>query len=192
MIELALENSTEEGSLALAVETEPLWTATFRGAGQLALALAGARKRVPRFDRVVVGTGPGSYSGLRIAAATAIGLEAAFGCELAGCLSILGFAGQDYAIAGNARRGTFFFARVREGQVVDGPRLVPTETLAGLWTAQHGVPGFAVTPLPEGLNAERRAPSARYLLSRRSAWTDSVEPRYLKEPHVTTPKTATG
>ena len=187
MIALALENSTEEGSLALAVETEPLWTAAFRGAGQLAVALAEARKRVPRFDRVVVGTGPGSYTGLRVAAATALGLEAALGCELAGCPSILGFAEPDYAIAGNARRGTFFFARVRNGQVVDGPRLVPTEALAGLWAEQGGFPVFAVTALPEGLNAERRTPVAGCLLDRPSAWTDSVEPLYLKDPHVTVP-----
>jgi tRNA threonylcarbamoyladenosine biosynthesis protein TsaB len=187
VIELALENSTEEGSLALAVETEPLWTATFRGSGQLALALAEARKRVRRFDRVIVGTGPGSYTGLRVAAATAFGLETAFGCELTGCPSIVGFAEADYAVAGNARRGTFFFARVRSGRVVEGPRLVPTEALAGLWAQQAGSPAFAVTALPEGLNAERRTPAARHLLGRPAAWTASVEPRYLKDPHVTFP-----
>ena len=124
---------------------------------------------------------------MRIAAATASGLELAFNCELVGCASILGFAEPDYAVAGDARRGTFFFAQVRSGHVVDGPRLVPKEALAELWARQAGFPGFAVTALPEGLIAERRTPAACHYLTRPAAWTASIEPLYLKEPHVTFP-----
>lgn len=184
VIELAIENSTGRGSLAVATDGCLVHTRSFEGSSQLALAVARARQEVTAFDRIVVGTGPGSYTGLRVAAATALGLQVAFNCELAGCPSVLGFAGDAYAVIGNARRGSYFLAVVRRCRIIDGPRLVPTRDLQATLDALPLMPCFATTPVPENISALLCDPHAEHLLSRSSSWTASVEPLYLKEPHT--------
>lgn len=188
MIELAIENSTGRGSLAVANDGCVVQTAWFEGSSQLALAVATARREVTAFDRIVVGTGPGSYTGLRVAAATALGLQVAFGCELAGCPSVLGFAEDTYLVIGNARRGSYFFAMVRHRRLADGPRLIPAQDLQLTLAASPPMPCFTTTPVPENVPARFGEPRAEYLLSQSSSWTASVEPLYLKEPHVTVPR----
>ncbi|MBV8900897.1 MAG: tRNA (adenosine(37)-N6)-threonylcarbamoyltransferase complex dimerization subunit type 1 TsaB [Verrucomicrobia bacterium] len=183
--ELAIENSTGRGSLAVATDGCVVHTASFEGSGQLALAVARARREVTAFDRVIVGTGPGSYTGLRVAAATALGLQVAFNCELAGCPSVLGFAEDPCAVIGNARRGNYFLAVIRACRIVDGPRLVPTRDLRATLDALAPMPCIATTPVPENLPALICDPRADRLLSHPSSWTASVEPLYLKEPHIT-------
>jgi tRNA threonylcarbamoyladenosine biosynthesis protein TsaB len=185
--ELAIENSTGRGSLAVATDGCVVHTASFEGSSQLALAVARARQAVTAFDRIIVGTGPGSYTGLRVGAATALGLQVAFNCELAGCLSILGFAEDAYTVIGNARRGNHFLAVVRWRRIIDGPRLVPTRDLRATLDALPPMPCLATTPVPEDIPALLCDPRAEYLLSRSSSWTASVEPLYLKEPHITSP-----
>jgi tRNA threonylcarbamoyladenosine biosynthesis protein TsaB len=185
--ELAIENSTNRGSLAVATDGCVVHTAWFEGSSQLALAVAEARQGVTVFDRIIAGTGPGSYTGLRVAAATALGLQVAFDCELAGCPSVLGFAEDDYAVIGNARRGSYFLAVVRYRRIIDGPRLVPTRELQATLDALPPMRLFATTPVPENIPALLTTPHAEHFLSHRSSWTASVEPLYLKEPHTTPP-----
>ena len=185
VIELAIENSTAHGSLAVAAEGRVVHTASFQGSSQLSLAVAGARQKAASFNRIVVGTGPGSYTGLRVAAATALGLQVALSCELAGCPSVLGFAEDSYAVIGNARRGSYFFAVIRSRRVVDGPRLVPASEVGLLAEAVSPVPCFAVTPVPGHVRAEVRYPEAEHLLNSPASWSGSVEPLSLKEPPVT-------
>jgi tRNA threonylcarbamoyl adenosine modification protein YeaZ len=185
VIELAIENSTPRGSLAVATDGCVVHTASFEGSSRLALAVARARQEVTAFDRIVVGTGPGSYTGLRVAAATALGLQIAFNCELAGCPSVLGFAEDAYAVVGNARRGSYFLAVIRWRRIIDGPRLVPMRDLQATLEALPPVPCLATTPVPETIPARLCDPRAEHLLSHSSSWTASVEPLYLKEPHVT-------
>ena len=184
--ELAIENSTGYGSLAVATDGRVVHTASFEGSSQLALAVARARQEVTTFDRIVVGTGPGSYTGLRVAAATALGLQVGFNCELAGCPSVLGFAEDGYAVIGNARRGSYFLAVVHCRRIIDGPRLIPTAEVQAALDALPPIPCFAITPVPENIPARRCHPRAEHLLSHSSSWTASVEPLYLKEPHTTT------
>lgn len=183
--ELAIESSTGHGSLAVATDGCVVHTALFEGSSRLALAVAEARRGMTAFDRIIVGTGPGSYTGLRVAAATALGLQVAFDCELAGCPSVLGFAEDPYAVIGNARRGHYFFAVVRGRRIIDGPRLVPTPDLQATLDELPPMPLFATTPVPENIPALLRDPRAEHLLIHSSSWTASVEPLYLKEPHVT-------
>ncbi|MBV9490401.1 MAG: hypothetical protein JO069_11870 [Verrucomicrobia bacterium] len=187
MTELAVENSTERGSLAVAVEGHVIHTASFQGSNQLALAVASARRKTAPFARVIIGTGPGSYTGLRVAAATGLGLQVALRCELVGCPSVLGFAHDNYGVVGNARRGSYFLALIRSRRIVEGPRLVPAGELAVAVAALSPAPCFAVTPVPETLPVPIVYPQAEYLLVHSSSWVRSVEPLYLKEPHVTGP-----
>src|SRR5947209_2188686 len=83
MITLALETSTATGSVALLENGRALFSERFgasRGHGsELFVSLERARSLVSRCDQIVVGLGPGSYAGVRIAIAAAIGL--AFGLK---------------------------------------------------------------------------------------------------------------
>ncbi len=70
---LVIENSAVPGSLALARNGTVLLERTFCGAGELATEVASAIGLVDQLDEVIVGIGPGSYTGLRVAIATAFG-----------------------------------------------------------------------------------------------------------------------
>jgi tRNA A37 threonylcarbamoyladenosine modification protein TsaB len=184
---LVIENSTVSGSLALTRNGTILLERTFRGAGELATEVASAIGLVDQLAEVIVGIGPGSYTGLRVAIATAFGLSLATGCRRWGCPSILGFGENDYAVVGDARRGSIFFARIAGGVIAEGPQLMPKSDLSDLAGGKLGIPLFAVGTIPELPQVEVKLPSARFLLNRAGGYTPLSEPIYLKEPHITQP-----
>src|SRR6476659_6963909 len=115
---LALEMSTAQGSIALRDDGEPLFDAAFaadrKHSGAFFENLERCVRRFGRPDRIVVGLGPGSYAGVRIAIAAALGLRRASNARLAGVPSICALEVGDtaYGVVGDARRQSFFFARV--------------------------------------------------------------------------------
>jgi tRNA threonylcarbamoyladenosine biosynthesis protein TsaB len=182
---LVIENSAVPGSLALARNGTVLLERMFCGAGELATEVASAIELVDQLNEVIVGIGPGSYTGLRVAIATAFGLSLARGCRRSGCPSILGFAENNYAVVGDARRGSIFFARIAEGVIVEGPLLLPKTDVSDLTAGKLGVPIFAVGAIRELPEAEIKVPSARFLLNGANSYVPLSEPIYLKEPHIT-------
>ncbi|MGA8478714.1 MAG: hypothetical protein WB696_12215 [Chthoniobacterales bacterium] len=182
---LVIENSAAPGSLVLARNGIVIHERMFHGAGELATEMARAIGLVDQLDEVIVGIGPGSYTGLRVAVATAFGLSLATGCRRWGCPSILGFAETDYAVIGDARRGSFFFARMAKGVIAEGPQLLPKTDLSNLVGNRLGIPLFAVGPIPELPQVEVKVPSARFLLGKEASRAPLGEPIYLKEPHIT-------
>ena len=71
MKSLLIENSTANGTVAVADEEEILIRRVFSKTGELAVKIQEIFLRLGDPDEIVVGIGPGSYTGLRVASATA-------------------------------------------------------------------------------------------------------------------------
>ena len=110
---------------------------------------------------IVAGLGPGSYAGVRIAIATAVGLQAASDAKLIGIASICGMdtAASEYCVIGDARRASFFFGRVRVGRLMEGPSLHSLEELKTK-ISESIVPVYASEGLPQFTKVTLAYPSA--------------------------------
>jgi len=124
---LALELSTARGSLAWLNDAVDLvvleWTNDRKNSGAFFENLAQIREQFGVPDTIIVGLGPGSYAGTRIAISAAIGLQAASKARLLGLPSICAIENRDYCVIGDARRQSFFFARIRNQELIEGPSL---------------------------------------------------------------------
>ena len=135
MVTLALETSTPRGGVALFRDRELVFSESFTADRSHSSQLFAVIERALAPDlipgRIVVGLGPGSYAGVRIAISAAIGLSVATGAALLGIPSVAALGEGEYLALGDARRGAYYFAHVREGQMVSGPMLVTREELEG-------------------------------------------------------------
>ncbi len=200
MFILALECSTTHGSLALSGGWRTEFTTGRGEGGKLFTALAEAMRVVRaadgRLERIVVGLGPGSYSGVRQAIAAGTGLAAATGARLVGVPSAAALKVEDvprYQAIGDARRGTFYYTAVENGECVAGPELLEDQTgLQARLAERADWPVFAVESLPEGVaaNAPVVLPSAEGLLKMPTAAHVSppLEPIYLRPVAFTLPR----
>lgn len=196
---LALEMSTARGSVAL----------VFAGAIVFEAAFANDRKHSGDFfarldtciaefgapDRIVVGLGPGSYAGSRIAIAAANGLQAATAADLLGRPSICALATDalEYVAIGDARRQSFYFAHVRHHTAVEGPLLL-SETDLRERLASTELPVLSSERLPAFPQASVAYPSAALLVQCAAELGGAsdlpLEPIYLRDPHITQPRAA--
>src|SRR5213596_1246710 len=89
---LALELSTARGSLAWLNDTVDLvvveWPNDRKNSGAFFENLAQVQEQFGSPDTIIVGLGPGSYAGTRIAISAAIGLQTASQARLVGFPSI--------------------------------------------------------------------------------------------------------
>ena len=154
-------------------------------------------KRFGNPDRLVIGLGPGSYAGTRIAIATATGLAAINRSELIGIPSLCAMEteAKQYAVIGDARRGSYYFAHVRDRRCVEGP-LLRTEGELKDHLMNFADPVYATEPLPVFPDVTVNYPAA-VLLTQIAATTPPpadalpLEPLYLREPNITYPKNRT-
>lgn len=198
MTTLGLELSSAKGSVAFLDEEKSLFVAEFandrKHSGLFFENLRNCQEKFGNPDRIVVGLGPGSYAGTRIAIAAAIGLQTATGAELVGLPSICAMPTKTaaYAVIGDARRQTFFYALVSERRCIDGPLLCTPEELKER-LGRLGCPVFSAEPLPRFPGVSRLHPSAFVLAQLKTATSVSampLEPIYLREPHITQPRIA--
>lgn len=181
---LILENSSSHGSIAL-VRNGRLVREVFheaprgRGAAWFTQLADFADEPV---DGLLVGTGPGSYNGLRSAAAAAWGFARARCIPLRGISSLLGYSDSAYAVLGDARAGQWFFAAVRDRQFSHAPALIPADQPL----PHHEGPLYTVNAMAGLASAVHQSPSALHL-ARFWEVAGPAEAIYLKPPHITTP-----
>ncbi|HET9419325.1 MAG TPA: tRNA (adenosine(37)-N6)-threonylcarbamoyltransferase complex dimerization subunit type 1 TsaB [Chthoniobacterales bacterium] len=196
---LALELSTARGSLAYlsdAAEFARDWPHERKNSAAFFANLADVQKQFGLPERMIVGLGPGSYAGTRIAISAAVGLQFASGAELVGLPSICAVEcdAVEYCVIGDARRQSFFFARICANELVEGPELLgEIELRAKMETLDVKMSIFASEELPQFPRVQVRYPSARVLArlardANRGFVLPPLEPMYLREPHITVPK----
>lgn len=193
----ALDTSTASPALALVREDGPvaeLWLAPEPGAGRRVLEaahglLAAVGATTADLDGIVVGVGPGGFTGLRIGLATALGLGQALGVPVTGASSLealaLGVAeaappGAVVVPVLDARRRELFAAVHRSdgagglAELVPPRAIAPADLVAVLddigepaWIGGDGVPaagdalaGPGRTLLPPGARAARLSAAA--------------------------------
>ncbi len=212
---LFIESSTPRASLALLRGSEVLHEESFSGDRShnalLFAPLSRALERLPAGESlaaVVIGTGPGSYSGTRVGIAAGQGVALVHGCPAVGLSSLLAVpaaVGKALAI-GDARRGAVWrvaTAALRRGAE---PALCGVAELEGEIRAalDQGEAVFSLEPVTAtGLSRELAAtvslehPDALRLAA---AWRDlpaeerariaklPPQPAYLRPPHVTMAK----
>src|ERR1700730_12991105 len=167
---LALELSSVRGSIALLdgnkLEFNRDWPNDRKNSGPFFEYLAEVQKQFGKPDTIIVGLGPGSYAGTRIAISAAIGLQTASQERLVGFLSICAIEcdAAEYCVIGDARRQTFFFARVREHDLIEGPDLMAeAELREKLDKIDKEMPIFTTEKLSQFDRAELGFPSAKLL-----------------------------
>ena len=200
---LALELSTSRGSLTWLdneVELAREWPNDRKNSAAFFENLEAVTKKVGNPERIVVGLGPGSYAGTRIAISASIGLQVSSSARLIGFPSIcvMECDADEYCAIGDARRKSFFFARIRGHEVLEGPTLYSEPEMKGkLHKLDSTLPVFSSDSLPQFERVVICYPSALVLArvareSHRSFFSPPLEPIYLREPHITVPKMGIG
>jgi tRNA threonylcarbamoyladenosine biosynthesis protein TsaB len=198
---LALELSTARGGLAWLngdVDLVREWPNDRKHSGLFFENLTEMQKQFGLPEIIIVGLGPGSYAGTRIAISTAIGLQMVANARLIGYPSIGAIETEEneYCVIGDARRNTFFFAPIRINDLVEGPTLISeAELKEKLDKFEDKMPIFSSEPLPQFKRTAVRYPSALVLARLaqdldRSFSLPPLEPMYLREPHITRPRSA--
>ena len=152
---LALELSTSRGSLAWLdgeIEFTREWPNDRKNSAAFFENLQAVRRKFGAPETIIVGLGPGSYAGTRIAISAAIGIQLSCDARLIGYPSICAMEcdAQEYCAIGDARRKSFFFARILKNEVIEGPTLFSElELKARLESLDPATPVFSSELLPQ-------------------------------------------
>ncbi len=209
---LSIETSTPRASLALfdrekaSIEWEHAFT-TERAHNSVIFSPLKEALEVcgHSLDLIVVGLGPGSYSGVRVGIAVANGLAIALGAPVVGLSSLVAYGaegGDDFLVIGDARRASVFVAEVKSRALVGEPDLIDVkqagEVLAKRTEGRETLTADA--PLVDRYGVRLSGPNA-VVLARLAAGLKEdqiaelaarpLEPAYLRPPHITTPKPKT-
>ena len=191
---LAMDLSTREGSIAMADDDRLIvsleWSNDQRNSAPFFHTLNQVIREYSSPEMIIVGTGPGSYTGTRIAISAAMGLQATTGARICGLPSISAIsADPDYAVLGDAKRSSFFFARVRGGMFVNEIALMSEPNIVER-ISQTTIPIYTSDNLPQFEQAKLRFPSAALLCQRawespRNLGRTPLSPIYLRAPYIT-------
>ena len=136
-ITLAIDTSTSRTIVAIIDEEQALFKSFHEGATDHGKALpeliAQALKVAPKPDCVVVGMGPGPFTGLRVGITFARTFAYARGINLKGVCSLDAIAidQSEYTVAVDARRKEIYWASYKDGIRVTGPSVNKPAEVAG-------------------------------------------------------------
>lgn len=197
---LAIETSVPDATLCLYREGSGLcarasWTAERNHDAWLFPALQQALNELGEdtLDVILIGAGPGSYGGVRVALAAGVGIAAVTGAKLISLCSWAQLAEGDACIISDARRGGWTVRRP-DGSIevltpeelqalaTGGTPLLSAEPAGALAKLGISPAKEALVPTAEGLvqtwlrmtEAERAAAAAK-----------PAEPIYVRPPHIT-------
>src|SRR5207245_9364120 len=135
---LALERATARGGMACRDEVDLVmreWTNDRKNSGPFFVNLQNIREKFGPPEEIIVGLGPGSYAGVRIAISAAIGLQVTSKTRLIGYPSICAMEceADEYGVIGDDGRQSLFFARVRAHGLIEGQTLFHETELTDTW-----------------------------------------------------------
>ena len=184
-ISLAIDTSTSRTSVAIVDDGALLWHGYRDGAtahgGALSILVSQALAVQLTIDRVVVGMGPGPFTGLRVGIAFAITFGQAREVPVFGVCSLDTIAATvteqtDFIIATDARRKEIYWARYSNGLRVDGPHVdVPSllddeRPIYGEGAIKYGLASSDENQFPDlvalveiSMDSARRVNEAMYL-----------------------------
>ncbi|SHI87962.1 Glycoprotease family protein [Rubritalea squalenifaciens DSM 18772] len=207
---LSIETSVPQASIALSIDGQDMLCRHFESHRQqnqlLFPPLVELLDSLPdgcQCDYILVGTGPGSYSGSRIAIAAAQGIAIAHGCPVIGLSSLLATPitadGEAATAVGDARRGSFFTIDIPANSMPGEPKLMDQESFYQT-LSKLNTPLFTFEEsldLPDGVAAPTTLPTADLLIT---AWNrlpseererlikTPPSPAYLRAPFITKAK----
>lgn len=204
MIILAIETSTPHASLCLAEDGAILYSADWVAernhdaylfpALQQAMDVPGINRKP---DRILVGSGPGSYGGVRVALAAAVGISAVTGARTVAICSWEAPAHGEACIVSDARRGGWTLRRPDGTISVISPEeliqlaadastlLYTTESAEKMRQLGVSVSQCGIIPTAEGLVQVWNSLTADEQEARAS---QPAEPIYVRPPHITEAK----
>jgi tRNA threonylcarbamoyladenosine biosynthesis protein TsaB len=195
MLDLAIDTSSSVGSIALGNAHVVVQSIEFKGPQRHSASLFPALSRlgIPRLKlrRIIVGLGPGSFSGIRVSLAAAQGIALVQGVPVVGICSAYSVALQHQKVTrlgvfADAKRREAFCTVFRQGDLEKDTYLIPMTDLA-----EHASKfTLAVSAEPLSGIPVRTYPRAQDLLTlpdSLSGWVTQqpLEPIYLRGPVAT-------
>jgi tRNA threonylcarbamoyl adenosine modification protein YeaZ len=210
VLALAIDTSTESTTVAVGTTSGEVLIEQAQVAGNrhgellapmIAAALADAGGSPGDLGRIVVGVGPGPFTGLRVGMMTAVALGQALGVEVVGVCSLDAVASAPdsdrpwdtgFTVLADARRREVYRADYVDGRRTHGPLVARPADLTDL-------PAYAVgagallhrDALPSGTTVGDTAPypsaAALLTLAQDPTWLLPVRPLYLRRPDAIPP-----
>ena len=154
---LAIDTSTSRTSVGLISDNTLLWSEFEDGATAHAEAVPRLVQKALAIDneisQVIVGMGPGPYTGLRAGIAFAQAFAWARKIELTGICSLDAIASSatEYIAATDARRKEIYWAKYKDGKRIDGPHVnfpseLHSELFVGEGAHKYGLADVATYP----------------------------------------------
>ena len=192
MLDLALDTSSSIGSIALGNDKIVVQSIEFKGPQRHSAALFPALTRlgIPRLKlrRIIVGIGPGSFSGIRVSLAAAQGIALVQGIPVIGICSAYSVALQHKEVTrlgvfADAKRREAFCTAYRHGELEKETYLIPMaeiEEHASKFTLAVSAEPLAGIPV----RSHPRAQDFLALPDDLPGWQTGqpLEPIYLREP----------
>ena len=203
---LAIDTSTKEGRVSVLSENKIIFNEIFTSKrSHNSQIFAPLQEALMSCDRapslIVVGTGPGSYTGIRIGIAAGLGLSMALEIPIIGIPSICCAECTDqkssYQAIGDARRESWYIATVKGHKIISGPELLESVESLNKKIEVNQNRTFCFDESISLPGIEKTNPCTQKLARIASELSDQeinelksipTEPIYLRAPFITQPK----